>query len=78
MIYIEYIIKRLNDLDLLPLKYRFMFADLVMFYKIYNEQICNKLPGYYEDRSRLTQTAKPPEYISNNQITNLNQIRQRK
>ena len=75
--------KRLKDLDLLPFWYRFMYSDLVMFYKIYNNEICVKLPGYYkpvtmEDTNRLRKIIKPPDYLVNNETIRLGNMRQTK
>ena len=79
---VEYI-KRLKDLDLLPLRYRFLLSDLTMFYKIYYNKTCIKLPEYYipvtnEDFGRLRKTIKPPDYLTRNQILNLEKLRQTK
>ena len=79
----EYMTK-LKQLDLLPLEYRFLFSDLIMFYKIYNDVSCIKLPEYYtpianEDRVRLRATIKPPNYLSaNRQTINLENLRSTK
>ena len=79
----EYMSK-LRQLDLLPLEYRFLFSDLIMFYKIYNDVSCIKLPEYYkpitnEDRSRLRTTINPPNYLgANSQTINLQNLRNTK
>ena len=76
----EYL-SRLRDLDLLPLKYRFMLSNLVLFYNIYNNKSCVKLPGYYvpitnEDKNRLRKTIKPPNYLGGNEtLINLENMR---
>ena len=76
----EYL-NRLRDLDLLPLKYRFMLSNLVLFYNIYNNKSCVKLPGYYvpitnEDKNRLRMTIKPPNYLGGNEtLINLENMR---
>ena len=41
----EYLM-RLRDLDLLPLKERFITSDLLLFHDIYNNVSCIKLPDY--------------------------------
>ena len=53
----EYL-KRLKDLDILPMEYKFVYTDLVQFYKIYHGLSVVKLPSYLqpvtaEDRCRL-------------------------
>lgn len=82
--HLEYV-KRLKDLDLLPLKYRFILSDLVMFYNIYNKKTCVELPGYYRpitdnDRCRLRRTIRPPDYlgVQNNDKLDLDNLRKTK
>ena len=63
----EYL-RRLQDLNLLPMKYFFMFNDLKMFHKIYYDICCVKLPSYFrscnlEDRGRLRSNVRPPNYL---------------
>ena len=72
--------KRLKDLDLLPLYYRFMFLDLVIFYKIFHNDMCVKLPHYYkhvtdDDRNRLRNVVKPPNYYMKSKTINLENLR---
>ena len=81
---VEYI-KRLKDLDLLPLQYRFIFSDLTMFYKIYYKQSCITLPDYFKPISnddistRLRKTIRPPEYLLGTENTiNLEELRKTK
>ena len=74
---------KLRDLDLLPLKYRFMLSDLLLFYDIYNNKSCVKLPECYkpitnEDKSRLRRTIKPPDYLGGNETFNLENMRKNK
>ena len=74
---------RLRDLDLLPLKYRFMLSDLIMFYDIYNGKSCIKLPEYYkpitlEDKCRLRKNIKPPTYFAANDTIDLENMRKNK
>ena len=76
---LEYV-KRLKDLDLLPLRYRFIFSDLTMFYKIYYNKTSIALPEYYkpisnDDMGRLRKNIKPPEYLSGNETINLKHLR---
>ena len=75
--------KRLKDLNLLPLRCRFLLSDLIMFYKIYYKKTCIKLPEYYipvshEDICRLRKTIKPPEYLIGNKTIDLGNLRQTK
>ena len=79
---VEYI-KRLKELDLLPLRYRFLFSDLIMFYNIYYRKTCVKLPEYYKpitdnDTCRLRRTIKPPNYLICNETIHLQNLRQTK
>ena len=76
---IEYL-ARLRDLDLLPLRYRFMFSDLVLFHKIYNNDSCIKLPSYLQpftdaDRNRLRSNIRPPTYFQDSTTINLDGTR---
>ena len=76
---IEYL-ARLRDLDLLPLRYRFMFSDLVLFHKIYNNDSCIKLPSYLQpftdaDRNRLRSNIRPPTYFQDSTTINLDGMR---
>ena len=50
------------------MKYYFIFNDLVIFHKIYNDLYCVKLPTYFrkcnnEDRGRLRSRIQPPNYL---------------
>ena len=61
----EYL-KRLKDLDLMPMNFKFIFTDLVMFHKIFYGYSVIKFPHYLtsvtnEDRSRLRSNVRPPE-----------------
>ena len=65
---LEYL-KRLKDLDILPLREKFHYSDLVLFHKIYYGNSVTKLPDYLhaitqEDRSRLRSNICPPQYFS--------------
>ena len=69
----EYI-SRLNDLELLPIKYFFDLTDLVRFHKIYNNNYCIKLPSYYRpyndnDKSQLRCAIVPPNYYNSQRET---------
>ena len=60
---------RLRDLNILPIRYYFIFNDLIIFHKIYNDSYCVKLPSYLrlcnsEDRSRLRSNINPPDYFN--------------
>ena len=76
---VEYL-ARLRDLDLLPLQYRFMLSDLLIFFKIYYNSSCIKLPAYLQpvtdvDRNRLRTCIRPPSYFENITTTNLDVLR---
>ena len=78
---IEYLI-RLRDLDLFPLRERFIISDLILFFDILRGQSCLELPSYIkhlslEERSRLRPKIIPPQNI--NSVENsqhLNRLRQ--
>ena len=58
-------------------------SDLIMFYKIYYNKTCVRLPQYYkpvtnEDSDRLRKTIKPPDYLYRNEKFNLENLRQTK
>ena len=80
---VEYLM-RLRDLDLLPMKYRFMFSDLVLFYDIYYEHSCIELPEHYKPytnddlRSRLRNIIRPPDYLNSNETLDLQNLRKTK
>lgn len=76
---LEYI-NRLKNLDLLPLRYRFLYSDLTLFYKIYHKKICIDLPENYkplddEETSRLRSSIRPPDYLIVNETVNLGCMR---
>ena len=78
---IEYLM-RLRDLDLFPLRERFIISDLILFFDILRGQSCLELPSYIkhlslEERSRLRPKIIPPQNI--NSVENsqhLNRLRQ--
>ena len=78
---IEYLM-RLRDLDLFPLRERFIISDLIVFFDIFRGQSCLELPSYIkylslEERSRLRPKIVPPQNI--NSVENsqhLNRLRQ--
>ena len=64
----EYL-KRLKDLDLMPMNFKFIFTDLVMFHNIFHGHSVVKFPQYLtpvtdNDRSRLRSNVKPPEWLN--------------
>ena len=64
----EYL-KRLKDLDLLPMEFKFIFTDLVMFHNIFHGHSVVKFPQYLahvtdDDRSRLRSNVRPPEWAN--------------
>ena len=80
---VEYL-ARLQDLNLVPIKYRFIFSDLSLFHKIFYKKCNIDLPEYYvkysdEDRKRLRSSIKPPDYLGGNKQTiNLEELRKAK
>ena len=61
---LEYLM-RLRDLDLLPLKERFITSDFLFCYDIHHDASCAKLPCYikhfsHDERRRLRPIIKPP------------------
>ena len=67
----EYL-KRLKDLDLMPMNFKFIFTDLVLFHNIFHGHSIIKFPQYLtpitnDDRSRLMSNTRPPERF--NQLT---------
>ena len=72
---------RLRDLDLLPIKERFLTSDLLLFYDIYNNISCVELPSYLknstqEQRTRLRSSIKPPKYYAVNESLKFQVMRQ--
>ena len=60
----EYL-KRLKDLDMLPMEYKFRYTDLVQFHNIYYNQSVVKFPSYLkpldsDDISRFRSNIRPP------------------
>ena len=80
---VEYL-NRLKDLDLMPLKYRFIYSDLLLFHQIFYKKSCIELPVYYikysdDERKRLRTVIKPPEYYGGvKQTINLQKPRESK
>lgn len=76
----EYL-KRLKDLEILPLKYKFDLTDLLMFHKIFYDLSVIKLPSHLRllneiESSRLRPIINPPNRISENVTTSsLSQLR---
>ena len=60
-----------KELDILPIKFKFFFNDLALFYKILNSLVSIKLPGHFiilqGDRVRCTRTTSA--IISQNDTT---------
>ena len=71
-------------MDLLPLKFRFIFSDLLLFHQIFYKKSSIKLPVYYtkytgDERKRLRTVIKPPEYYGGGtQTINLQKLRETK
>ncbi len=77
---LEYLM-RLRDLDLLPMKVGFLSADLMLFYEVYNDLSCVKLPEYLkpftlEERRRLRTIIKPPENFTGKESLSLQKMRE--
>ena len=71
----EYL-KRLKDLDLMPMNFKFIYTDLVMFHNIFHEHSVVKFPGYLlpitaDDRSRLRSNIRPPEFLGQSSSSEL-------
>lgn len=65
---LEYV-KRLKDLDLLPLISKFEYSDLLVFHKVYHKQSVIEMPDYLKaltehDISRLRSVINPPYHLS--------------
>ena len=63
----EYL-KRLKDLDLMPMNFKFIFTDLVMFHNIFHGHSVINFPQYLRpandnDRSRLRSNVRPPSWL---------------
>ncbi len=72
---------RLRDLNLLPLRERFISSDLVLFHDIVNDVSCVQMPQYVkplttEQRSKLRSKIKQPERIDGNRELNFHNLRQ--
>ena len=44
----ELFLQKQRDLDILPMKYKFIFSDIILFYNIINNNVQIKLPNYVE------------------------------
>ena len=75
---------RLQKLNIIPIKYRFILSDLLLFHQIFYKISNIDLPEYYtkysgEDRKRLRSSIKPPDYFGGNvQTINLQKLREAK
>ena len=79
---VEYLM-RLRDLDLFPLRERFIISDLILFFDIFNGQSCLELPSHikhlsHEERTRLRPMIIPPNNLEgeNSEYLKLNRLRQ--
>ena len=80
----EYL-KRLKDLDLMPMNFKFIFTDLVLFHNIFHGHSIIKFPQYLtpitnDDRSRLRSNTMPPERLNQpilSDIPDLSSVRSR-
>ena len=71
----EYLM-RLKDLDIMPMEYKFVYNDLVQFYKIYHGRSVVKLPQYLtqytsNERFRLRANVKRPDQHSQSTISEI-------
>ena len=57
--YSEYL-EKLKELDILPIKYKFMFTDMIMFHKIVHKLIPISLPHYIENNSTTRASKSDP------------------
>ena len=62
---------RLQKLNIIPMKYRFILSDLLLFHQIFYKISNIDLPEYYtkysgEDRKRVRCFIKPPDYFGGN------------
>ena len=79
----EYL-SRLKKLELLPLKYRFIYSDLLLFHMIFYKNISIELPEHYtsfsgEERTRLRSVINPPDYLGGSALKlNLQKLRETK
>ena len=65
---LEYL-SRLKNLDLMPMEFKFLFTDLLMFHNIYHGYSVIKLAEYitpltYNDRTRLRPNFRQPSQFS--------------
>ena len=73
----EYL-KRLKYLDILPMEYKFVYTDLVQFFKVYHEMSVVKLPSYLQpmtnaESGRLRTNIQPPvQYSQSGEFGNPN------
>ena len=77
---LEYLM-RLRDLDLLPLKERFITSDLLLFYDIYHNCSCVKLPPYIkpltaDERRRLRPKINRNKNIPDNECLSFHKLRE--
>ena len=75
----EYL-RRLKDLDLLPMEYKFNYTDLVLFHSIFYNRSVIKLPSYFTpfsdmDRGRLTSNIKTPNNCNSEVTAHMNAMR---
>ena len=77
----EYL-RKLKDLDLLPLVYKFRLNDLILYHKIYYDLCPVNFPHYVQltdnndiSNNRLRSTIKPPDYLGAPVQSNLEGLR---
>ena len=74
--------KRLQDLDLLPIKYRFILSDLLFFHQIFHQLCTVSFPDYLRvvddndlNDCRLRKKVSPPDYLGAPIQSNLEELR---
>ena len=78
----EYL-SRLQNLDLMPMEYKFRYTDLLLFHNIYNGQSVIKLPDYltpisYNDRTRLRPNIRQPVRLNDVESSGIPDLNQRR
>ena len=74
--------RRLQDLDLLPIEFRFILSDLIFFHQIFYQLSTVTFPDYLEmvditdlNDTRLRKTVAPPKYLGAKIESNLGELR---
>ena len=74
--------RRLQDLDLLPIEFRFILSDLIFFHQIFYQLSTVTFPDYLEmvditdlNDTRLRKKVAPPKYLGAKIESNLGELR---